>query len=412
MIVGTPGATRLTTEVLDTLGAHPFPRLASLLEGSRPPSGLEPLDLTIGEPRSRPPAWLIEHLVLASNSFGSYPPNAGPAWFADAVIAWLEQRFAIRLGLLDRGMIVPTAGAREALFQLCLAIARPSSGRDVIAMPDPHYAPYRGGAAFNGFTVLPLPATRETGYLPDLSAITPQQGRRLAMLYLCTPSNPEGAIASRAMLAQAIALARSFGFLLVVDECYSEIYRASPPPSALEVCAHLGGESPFRNVVVVNSLSKRSSAAGLRVGWVAGDRDVIASLVGTRAFAGGTTPLANLRAGAALYGDEEHVRHIRDGYRDAFDGADYILGGHPSYSSPEAGMFLWLTVRDDENAARLAWEQAGLRVIPGRYLGSSAQNAVDPGRSHIRLAMVYPRAIIESALSRLLPVLDLTASES
>jgi aspartate/methionine/tyrosine aminotransferase len=396
----------LTTEALDALGTHPFPRLMKLLEGASSPPGLEPIDLSIGEPQVAPPSWLAEQLLARKETLRTYPTNAGPRWFADAVLGWLERRFNIPHGVLDHGSVVPTAGAREALFQLGLAIRQPSSGRDLIAMPTPHYAPYRAAAVFGRFSPLRLAATQATGYLPDLAAIPPELSCRIAMLYICSPSNPEGAVASRLYLAQAIEYARSRGFLLVVDECYSEIYRQLPPPSVLEVCAELGGGGdPFRNVVVVNSLSKRSSAAGLRVGWVAGDRRVVSALVGVRAFAGGTTPLVNLHAGAALYNDEKHVDKIRSWYQDSFAAADEVLGQFPNYHSPEAGMFLWLPVDNDEDSARRVWEQAALRVVPGSYLGPADDAGIHPGRSHIRVAMVHHRSHVTDALSRLREVL-------
>ncbi|WP_159453343.1 aminotransferase class I/II-fold pyridoxal phosphate-dependent enzyme [Plantibacter flavus] len=394
---------------LRSLGTHPFQHLAALLDGIDPPSALTPIDLTIGEPTSRPPEWTAAALSEDSASFGTYPPNGGPAWFNDAVIDWAERRFGIPRQAMDRAAVVPTAGAREALFQLALAVEGPRSGRDLVVMPTPHYAPYRAAAAFPGFSVLPLAADASNGNLPTPDMLPVGVAQRVALTYLCSPSNPEGAVADKQRLGRAIEHARRHGYLLVVDECYSEIYRNEPPTSALAVAAGLAAapsEDLFRNVVVVNSLSKRSSAAGLRVGWVAGDRHIVDSLVRARSYIGGSTPLPNLRAAARLYTDEGHVERIRQGYCDAFDASDSVLQDVEGYRSPAAGMFLWHQVGDGETVARRAWRDAGVRLVPGEYLGPAGHDGRHPGRSHVRLAMACPRPLIEEALDRLHPILQ------
>jgi chorismatase len=396
-----------TNPALPELGIHPFPRIAALLDGVAPASGHTPLDLTIGEPRFAPPSWLGRALGSRQDLLGTYPPNQGPEWFRRAAADWLETRFGLPQGTVAMDAVFPTSGAREALFQLGLLADTTDSSRRLLAMPTPHYAPYRAAAALCGLQAFNLPAVAEHGYLPDLDLIDEDRGPRTAMLILCTPSNPEGAVAPAGYLRRAIVLARTYGFILAVDECYSEIYLGDAPTGALQVCwqMHDGQGDPFRNVLVVNSLSKRSSAAGLRTGIVAGDRALVAAFIALRSYIGGTTPLPNLAAAAELLSDETHVKAVRESYREAFAAADRVLTGVPGYRKPEAGMFLWLRVRDDEEAAVRAWQHAAVRSVPGSYLGPAGWDGVHPGKEHLRLAMVHGAPDTAAALTRLVPVL-------
>ncbi|MGW3183779.1 aminotransferase class I/II-fold pyridoxal phosphate-dependent enzyme [Kitasatospora sp. NPDC001119] len=396
-----------TNPAVSELGMHPFPRIAALLEGIDPALGVTPVDLTIGEPRFAPPAWLGAALGARQDLLGKYPPNQGPDWFRRAAAGWLENRFGLPQGTVGMDAVFPTSGAREALFQLGLLADATDSSRRLLAMPTPHYAPYRAAAALCGLQAFNMPAVAAHGHLPDLGLIDEDRGPRTAMLILCTPSNPEGAIAPVSYLRRAITLARTYGFILAVDECYSEIYLGDEPTGALQVCQemHDGEGDPFRNVLVVNSLSKRSSAAGLRTGIVAGDRALIAAFIALRSYIGGTTPLPNLAAAAELLADETHVNAVRESYRDTFAAADRILARLPGYRKPEAGMFLWLRVRNDEEAAVRAWRDAAVRGVPGSYLGPAGWDGSHPGKGYLRLAMVHGAQETAVALTRLAPVL-------
>src|SRR5207237_10331651 len=153
-------------------------------------------------------------------------------------------------------------------------------------------------------------ATRENGFMPDLAAIPRGVLERTALFYLCSPANPQGTVAGLDYLKEAIALARRYDFVLAVDECYAEVYDRAPPPGALEACAALG--DGFENVVVFHSLSKRSSAAGLRSGFVAGDPRLIGHYAHLRSYGGCQVPLPVQAAAAALWRDEAHVEANRD----------------------------------------------------------------------------------------------------
>ncbi len=418
----------LSNPAITALGAHPFPRIARLLAGLDPAPGLPPLDMSIGEPQVGPPGWATALISESPELWRTYPPNQGPARFRQAARAWLARRFDLGDPAPTQLDLVPTAGAREALFQVGLLVAG-RAGRGLIAMPTPHYAPYRAAAFSAGLRPLYLAAMPETGYLLDLDVVE-AHADGLAALLLCSPSNPEGVCAPAQYLARALELARRHDFVLVVDECYSELYHRAPPIGALEVAWRLGGARPARNLVTINSLSKRSGAAGLRVGLVAGDPELVAALVSLRAYGGGTTPLPNLVVGAALYEDETHVREIRAGYRASFSVAEEVLSGtkEPTgapgpggttdargtagragtagLGGAEAGMFLWLPVLDDEAVVREAWRRAAVRLVPGGYLGPAGHDGRWPGRTHVRVAMTYSPDLTREALERLRPVLE------
>ena len=195
-------------------------------------------------------------------------------------------------------------------------------------------------------------------------------------------------------------LARKWGFVLAVDECYSEIYDsdAAKPAGALEACRELGGS--YDNVVVFHSLSKRSSAPGLRSGFVAGDPKLIAPFARLRAYAGATIPSPILAASAALWRDEDHVTANRAAYRAKFDVAQGILGNRMGFYRPQGGFFLWLNVGDGEQAARALWEKAGIRVLPGAYLARPGADGINPGQPYIRVALVHDLEIVHDAMTR------------
>ena len=200
-------------------------------------------------------------------------------------------------------------------------------------------------------------------------------------------------------LQVAVALARRHDFVLAVDECYAEIYGGAPPAGALEACRELDGTCD--GVLVFHSLSKRSNLPGLRSGFVAGDRRLVDLLKTLRDYGGAQVPLPVQEASAALWRDEDHVAANRALYRDKFDAAESIFGA----SRPGGGFYLWLDVGDGEAAARRLWQEAGLRVMPGAYLGRDAGGG-NPGAPYIRAALVHSLAKTEAALAGMRAVLD------
>lgn len=390
---------------LDQLSEFPFRRLATLL--AREPLPLHPVvDLSIGEPRHAPPAILAETVAAHAASWNRYPPVDGTAAFRTTVADWLTRRFELPAGAVEPDRhVLPLAGTKEGLYLLPSLLVQDSvSGPPpAVLMPDPVYAVYYGAAIMAGAEPVLLPTTATSGFLPDLEALDEGLLARTALLYLCSPANPQGAVADLDYLRRAVRLARRHGFVLAVDECYSELWNAAPPPGALH--AAWAEDANFANVVVLNSLSKRSSAAGLRSGFVAGDAELRARLLRLRAYASPVQPLPLLAAATALWGDEAHVALNRELYREKFDLAARRLGDRFGFRRPAGGFFLWLEVGDGEAACRQLWRQ-GLKVLPGGYLSPGGAGSAGPGHPFIRVALVDAPAVVDAALGRLVGVLN------
>lgn len=389
---------------LAALAEYPFDRLRALLGGITPPPDLTPMVLSVGEPRHPPPALVAEVLARHADGWGRYPPVEGTEGFRHAVANWLRRRYGLAEHTIDPDRhIIPVAGTREALF-MAAALAVPESRggrRPAVILPNPFYHTYFGAAAMSGAEPVLLPATRANGFFPDLDGLDSNTLDRTALCYLCSPSNPQGAIADTAYLRRAIELARAHDFVLIVDECYTDIYNTTPPPGALEVCA--GGD--LSNVLVFHSLSKRSSVPGLRSGFVAGDEKLIAAFRRLRTFGGATVPLPVLEVARALWDDDEHAQANRWLYQQKFDLAEQILAGRFGFFRPPGAFFLWLEVDDDERATEALWRKAAIRVLPGRYLGQPNAAGVNPGSGFIRIALIDDIAATEQALRRLVNVL-------
>jgi aspartate/methionine/tyrosine aminotransferase len=229
---------------------------------------------------------------------------------------------------------------------------------------------------------------------------------RTVALYLCSPSNPQGAVADRSYLARGIALARRFDFMLFADECYSEIYGDTPPPGALETAFAASGS--LANVVTFNSLSKRSGLPGLRSGFVAGDPDFIAPFARFRNVACPQVPLPTQHASVEAWSDETHVEQGRARYRANFDIADDVLQGRYRYRRPQGGFFLWLDMSaygGGEAATKTLWKGCGVRLLPGTYLAREGASGDNPGTNHVRVALVRDPKTTGEALERIVATL-------
>jgi aspartate/methionine/tyrosine aminotransferase len=323
-----------------------------------------------------------------------------------AIVEWLIRRYRLPAGTLDPDRhIANLAGTKEGLYLFSsLAVPRrKGGGRPVVLVPNPYYLVYNGAATMAGADAVFLDATRDNDFMPDLAAIPRETLQRTALFYLCSPANPQGTIASIDYLKQAIALAREYDFVLAVDECYAEIYDRVPPPGALEACAELG--DGFANVVAFHSLSKRSSAAGLRSGFAAGDPRLIAHYKHLRDYGGCQVPLPIQAAAAALWRDEAHVEENRARYHRKFDIAEAAIGGRFGFYRPQGGFFLWLDVDDGETAALRLWREGAIRVLPGGYTARAAQGRANPGSRYVRLAIVHDETTLETAFARIRRVL-------
>lgn len=378
------------------LPEYAFPRLRTLLDAHAP--GGEVMHMTIGEPKHPFPEWVPEVLAENAEGFGKYPPNDGAPELLDAIIGWIKRRYDIEL---PADQIMALNGTREGLFNALIALCPEQTARGekpVVLIPNPFYQVYAVAAVTVGAEPVFLPATADTNFLPDYSQLSPEILNRTEVAYICSPTNPQGAVADRDYWANLIALAEKYDFKIFADECYSEIYRDLPPPGALEV-AREGGADPER-VTIFHSLSKRSNLPGLRSGFVAGGIASIQRIRQLRAYAGAPLPLPLQRVAERAWTDEAHVAENRALYQEKYAIADKVFDGVEGYRPPEAGFFLWLPVEDGEAAAMKLWTKTGVRVLPGAYLSRDVNNE-NPGKGYIRVAMVAPKQEMQRGLIQL-----------
>jgi aspartate/methionine/tyrosine aminotransferase len=369
--------------VLAGLGAYPFVRLTEARRAAQA-DGADVIDLGVGEPREETPAFIRRALAEAveAEPVSTYPSADGLPETRAAIAAWTRRRFGAALDADTE--VVPTLGSKEAVFGLAQIVGGPGSS---VGVPDPGYPVPSRGAAFAGAKVVDVPLAASRDWLPDLDALPDD----LDLLWLNYPNNPTGARAPLAFLERAQHLALSRGFVLACDEAYSELWFAGDPPhSALELADR-------RNLIVFNTLSKRSSMPGYRAGFAAGDPELIAALKRYRPNAGVAPPAFVQRAGVAAWSDEAHVEDVRARYRakrEVLLPSLLALGLEPA--GGDATFFLWMRTPgpDDEAFAAALLADHAVVVAPGSYLGAG-------GRGHVRIAVVPTLERCREAAERL-----------
>ena len=385
----------------------PFTRLARLVDGM-PPGHAKPIIMTAGDPTEKMPGFVIEKMKEAEASLGTYPKIRGTDELRAAIGEWIGRRYSMPGQIDHMREIMPVNGSREALFFAAIpAVGRKRADKPVIVMPNPFYQAYMGAAYGTNAEIMLLNATEESGHLPDLDALERNEAmlKRVAAFYLCSPANPQGVMASADYVGRALALARKYDFMLFFDECYSEIYGSEAPVGGLEVAVKT--PERFKNIVVFNSLSKRSNLPGLRSGFVAGDGDFLETLAEIRNLTAPQMPGPVQHASAAVWGEEQHVGSIRQAYRAKFDVCDELLKGRFGYARPGGGFFLWLNMKHlggGTNATVTLWKEAGVKVVPGAFLAQDDPNGFNPGNDYIRVALVHDTATIREALTRIVQV--------
>jgi N-succinyldiaminopimelate aminotransferase len=377
---------------VDLLHPYPFERLRLLMAEVAPPAGLTPINLGAGEPQHPTPDVITRAIVENLTLLGKYPPTPGTPALRQAISEWLGRRYGIPPLDPDRA-IVPVSGSREALFAFAQAVVDPAGGAAVL-LPNPFYQIYEGAALLAGAEPVYVPTPASNGYMPDWKAVPGDVWPRAQLVYVCSPGNPSGAILGLEEWRELFELADRYGFIVAADECYSEIYNAEPPVGVLQA-AHTFGRG-YERLVSINSLSKRSSAPGLRSGFVAGDPEIIAKFVLYRTYHGAAPSLLTQAASVAAWSDEVHVEENRQKYRAKFEDAQQILG----VEMPKGSFFLWYPCRDDETFARRLHHEAGLTIVPGTYLGRPV-NGHNPGANHARIALVPEGDVCREALTRI-----------
>ncbi|BBG65225.1 N-succinyl-L,L-diaminopimelate aminotransferase alternative [Hydrogenimonas sp.] len=363
---------------------YPFEKLTMLLEGITPAAGYEPVTLTIGEPQFDTPEFITEALCRNGALLKKYPKTAGEPELREAMRGFVKRRFHVDL---DDSQIIPTFGTRELLFnfpQFLLADIK----RPMMAYTNPFYQIYEGAAVASGAKVLHLNLLKENGFLPRMDEAE-LAGCNLVILNF--PNNPTASVMDIGTMAEWVKLAIEYDFVLLNDECYSEIYTHTPPPSILQ--ASIEADNPtFRNVLAINSVSKRSSAPGLRSGFIAGDDTILKRYMRYRTYVGCASPLPLQAAAAAAWSDEEHVMGFRAKYRGNFELAREILG----IEVPEATFYIWLEVGDELEFTKRLYERYNVKVLPGSFLGREGV-----GQGYVRIALVEEASRTVDALKRI-----------
>jgi N-succinyldiaminopimelate aminotransferase len=383
----------------------PFARLAELLAPYVPGKPL--ITLSLGEPQHPLPDFVGPVLAKHIGEFGRYPIAKGIEPFRRAAANWLSTRFDLPRAIDTESEILVLNGSREGLFFAAIAAARyvgARRGRPAILVPNPFYPAYGAGARAADCETIYLPTTLANGFLPDLDALDDATLARAVAIYIASPANPQGAVASRDYFGRLKKLADRFGFMILSDECYSEIYTQTAPGSMLEAAG-----PDFTNVVAFQSLSKRSNLPGMRVGFAAGDRKFLGMFHELRNVAAPQVPVPLQHVAISAYSDEAHVEENRRLYRLKFDLADQILGDRYGYRRPAGGFCLWLDVSahgGDEAATVKLYRDGGVRVVPGSYLARQQPDGGNPGAGYIRLALVQDRETTAEALRRLVEILD------
>lgn len=379
-------------ERFSNLPDYAFPRLRKLLDAHAP--GGPVVAMTIGEPTHPMPDFVGPILAANLSGFGVYPPNDGTPELLAAISGWIGRRYRVTVAA-ERLMVLN--GTREGLFNACVALS-PETKRGqkpVVLMPNPFYQVYAVAALTVGAEPVYVNATAANGFLPDYASLPADVLDRVTVAYICSPANPQGAVAGRDYWANLLALAEKHDFTVFADECYSEIWRSAPPPGVLEVAAATGTD-PER-VFSFHSLSKRSNLPGLRSGFVAGGAQGMAQIRKLRSFAGAPLPLPIQRVSEAAWADEAHVEASRALYQQKFAIAAEVFGGIQGFDLPEGGFFLWLPVEDGEAAALKLWQETGVRVLPGAYLSRDTA-AGNPGKGYVRVALVAPKEEMQRGL--------------
>ncbi len=395
----------------EELNRQSYALLNRLLASRVPNPDRPPSLLHIGEPKLGPPDAVRTVMADAWTEFGTYPGIDGSPDTRRAVQKWLERRYHLAHPPdLSQLLIIP--GTREALVELGAVASRVGRARGkgdapVVLVPDPFYNAWLGAALAHGCEPVPVPCRPETHYQPAYFDIPESIWRRTCLVFVNSPSNPTGWVASRAFLEKLWEKCRAHDAFLASDECYSEFWHDTqpgtqpgtgpqPPTGLFEIDPSLQGAFVF------NSLSKRSSVPGLRMGFMAGAPDALELVRIIRRIGGGQCPLPLQRAGAALWNDETHVEKARQFYRDLVELADSIFSTYPGYHRPEGGFFLWLRVENDLDFVCQAWERYHIKLLPGRYT-SLRPDEVEP---HVRIALVDPPDRLVEPLRRIRGLLE------
>ena len=392
--------------MINLIPDSPFQKTRNLLSGITPKDNI--IDLSIGSPRHPIPAFIKPIINDNFEQLGSYPSSNTNINFGENALKWLVKRYNINPENIQGNNILPVSGSREGLFTIAFIIKNLNTinniNKNIFLMPNPFYPVYAAAAVCSNHTPLAIDVDESTNYLPDLEQIPDKILADTAAFYICSPSNPQGSIADIKYFKKLYALALKWNFIIISDECYSEIYRDLAPPSILEVAE----TNNFEKIITFNSLSKRSNVPGLRSGIAVGDPHIIDSFYNLRNIAAATIPIPLQIASETLWSDEEHVILNRKLYNEKFTLTESSFHNLYDYKTPPGGFFIWLNIKDfgtDEEVTKKLWEHASIKVIPGSYLAMKKDNKKHTSEEYIRIALVGEYNELKIALQRIKQVL-------
>lgn len=383
-----------------TFEHYPFEKLAHLLAGITPNPQKHPISLTIGEPQFQTPLFIQDALKQHSETLRFYPKTLGEDFLRISMMGFVTRRFGITL---HPNQLVATFGTREVLFNLPQYLLFDKK-TPTMAFPNPFYQIYEGAAIASRAKIIHLDLKPENDFKPDVEEFMENLKKGIVpdIVILNSPNNPTGSVLTLTELCIWAKLALEFDFVLINDECYSEIYHDHPPHSLLEASIRIGNTS-FKNILVVNSISKRSSAPGLRSGFIAGDTTLLKGYVQYRTYIGCASPLPLQYAAAVAWDDDIHVQKSREEYRKNGLLAQSILG----VKEPEATFYLWLPVENDLEITKKVYEEQNIKLLPGSFLGRDGV-----GAGFVRLALVYAHDKTEEILHQLSPYFEILPKDS
>ncbi len=368
---------------------YPFEKLNLLLEDIHPSEHYAPLSLTIGEPQFETPQFILDALEKHAKLLNKYPKTSGEPVLREGILTYLKKRFGLKL---HNDQIIPTFGTRELLFNFPQFFLQDIDD-PVMAFPNPFYQIYEGAAKVSRAEVIHLDLDEANAFLP---VIDEEELKRCDLVILNSPNNPTASVMGMEEMKRWVNLALKYDFVLLNDECYSDLYLQEPIPSLLNASIEAGNPE-FKNILTINSISKRSSAPGLRSGFIAGDWQILRRYMTYRTYVGCASPLPLQHAAAAAWGDQEHVETFRLKYQRNFELAREILG----IESPEATFYIWLKVEDEIDFTVQLYRDYNLKVLPGSFLGREGQ-----GIGYVRLALVYEEELTREALLRVREAMD------
>lgn len=370
---------------------YPFEKLNELLKDIVPDEKYELSVLTIGEPKFETPQFIQDKLKETSSFLRKYPSTIGEPFLRESMINFVKNRFNVSLKM---SQIIPTFGTREVLFNFP-QFALFDKKNPVIAFTNPFYQIYEGAAIASRAEVIHINLTKENNFKANLSD---EELKRCDLVILNFPNNPTSASMDIDELGIWVKKALEFDFILVNDECYSEIYfeENTKPASLLEASIKVGN-SEFKNVLVMNSISKRSSAPGLRSGFIAGDETILKDYLQYRTYIGCASPVPLQEAAAVAWNDQNHVAEFRKIYKRNFEIAQEILG----IPTPEATFYIWLEVENDLEFTKNLYKEKNIKVLPGSFLGRGGL-----GKEYVRIALVENEEKTKESLKRLKDFID------